>query len=240
MGIKIDYLRLLYAICKGKISVNANDHRDVYDTVEEQLAGLAKHNPEAVAAITPEVRAEMVATNTLIRVDLVPNNPEDQEEELCFIGATLEKVLEVAYERMKELRIKGCAAWAVDGANWTDTLAELIATAKCSVTLDINPFKAKHWDIEKQCAVYDMHAKEYLRDLLVMNPDRFEADEDGDAEITPGLGQQMVDRNEVFELSFYPSTPIGFYTFMHVDLPGMLDGALTLCKKDVLAMGALG
>jgi len=200
---------------------------------------MAKFKPFAVAAITPEVRAEMIATNTLIQVEIVPNNPEAGEDELCFIGASLDKVLESAYIVATEVGVKGCVAWAVDGVNWTAILNELIATAKCSVTLEINPFKAKHWDIEKQCDVYDMNAKEYLRDLLVMNPDRFEADEDGDAEITPGLGQQMVDRNEVFELSFYPNTPIGFYTFMHIDLPGMLQGALTLCKKEVLAMEAI-
>jgi len=228
-----DYARLLYAICKGKIEISANDHRDVYETVEERLKHIAKFDPAAVAAITPEVRAEMIATNTLICVDIAPEKPE---EEFSFLGASLEKVLEAAYIVAVELRGKGCVAWPADSINLTAVFGELIATAKCSVSLTINEFKAKHWDIEKQDYVFDMNAKEYLRDLEITCPDRFQSDEEDEAEIGPGLGQQMVDRNEVLSLAFYPNTPVGFYNFMHVDLEGMITGALELCKREVLTM----
>lgn len=63
----MDNLKELMNLCKHSVSVEINNHRNYYESVEESLAGCSNY-PQ------PEVLAEMIKTDTIIQVQAYPDN----------------------------------------------------------------------------------------------------------------------------------------------------------------------
>lgn len=63
----------LAARCKCGIYVEVNAHRDYYQSAEEELAS-ERYAPDA-DDIPADIRTEMVATNTIVRVQAYPRTP---------------------------------------------------------------------------------------------------------------------------------------------------------------------
>ena len=77
----------------------------------------------------------------------------------------------------------------------------LLSKCECGVYLSIN----RHRD-------YYQTVEEYLID---------------EEDIDPKVMEQMISMNKVYELQFYPDTPIGSYSVYHHDLDLMIAEALT-------------
>lgn len=83
------------------------------------------------------------------------------------------------------------------------TFDELVARCKCGVHLSVNG----HRD------VYDT-VEEYLR-----------RSREEDLGIDPADLARMIEANTIYELQFYPDTPIGFYTVYGLSLEEVLTKA---------------
>lgn len=89
----------------------------------------------------------------------------------------------------------------------TDKLQALISKCKASVSVNVNYHKDIYMTVEQ-----------YL-------DDQFDGDMP-DSEIK----QEMIKRDTVIYLHFYPETPIGFYSFYHYDIDMALDRALKILE----------
>lgn len=69
-------------------------------------------------------------------------------------------------------------------------MEELIKKCKCSVSLEVNKYRDFYQTVQ-----------DYLN----------EKNERGGIEIEEELGERMIKEQSVYELQFYPDTPIGFY-----------------------------
>lgn len=66
--------------CKASVTVTVNDHRDYYQTVEDWLKEridreLADGDEITPEEITPEKKAKMIETDTIVCVHFYPNTP---------------------------------------------------------------------------------------------------------------------------------------------------------------------
>jgi hypothetical protein len=66
-----DKLARLLERCKCGVHLTVNDHRNVYETVEEWLDNMHDFAKD----LDPEVRAAMVATDTIIDLHFYPDTP---------------------------------------------------------------------------------------------------------------------------------------------------------------------
>ena len=91
-------------------------------------------------------------------------------------------------------------------------LAELTAACKASVSLSINQHR------------------NYYQSVLEYLQDRLELDCISD-EISQEVLAEMISRDTVIDLQFYPDTPTGFYTVLGYNLDMVLDEALEIIRK---------
>lgn len=89
-----------------------------------------------------------------------------------------------------------------------DKLKELMSRCKCGVYLTVN----QHRDS------YESATKAF-EDIGCANDDL--------SDIVPEVMAQMVARDTIIHLQFYPDTPIGSYSIYHYDLDAALDVALS-------------
>lgn len=89
-------------------------------------------------------------------------------------------------------------------------MEEVIKMCKCSVSLEVNRYRD-----------YYQTVKDYLN----------EKNAQGDSEIDGELGERMIREKAVYELQFYPDTPIGFYTVYGTSVEEVVSKALNLLKK---------
>jgi hypothetical protein len=61
-----DKIQKILERCKCSFTIEVNDHRDVYETVETYVSS---------EDISPEVLAEMIAKDTVVRVQFYPDTP---------------------------------------------------------------------------------------------------------------------------------------------------------------------
>lgn len=66
-----DKLKRLLARCKHSVSIEVNDHRDMYQSAENALDDLACL--ECPPRITDEVRAQIIATDTIVDIHVYPD-----------------------------------------------------------------------------------------------------------------------------------------------------------------------
>ena len=69
----MDKLKELLTRCKCGVFLIVNEHRDYYQTVEQRLEEVAGY--ECPPEIAPEVRAAMIATDTMIDLQFYPDTP---------------------------------------------------------------------------------------------------------------------------------------------------------------------
>ena len=81
-------------------------------------------------------------------------------------------------------------------------LQDLINKCKCSVSVEVNPNKDFYEGIESYLESNNLEV-----DLDVLN--------------------KMIEIDRMIIISFYPDTPIGFYTIVHYDLDKALDECLS-------------
>lgn len=86
-------LQLLLATCKAGVSIEVNDHRNVYESAAQCLANVDKRDcpPE----IEPDVRARMIETNTVVTIHFYPQTPVGFYEVWHYdLDAALDEALE--------------------------------------------------------------------------------------------------------------------------------------------------
>lgn len=69
----MEMLQLLLDRCKCGVYLTVNEHRDVYETVEEQLEMYA--GMECPPDISPEVTAGILATQNIVDLHFYPDTP---------------------------------------------------------------------------------------------------------------------------------------------------------------------
>ena len=67
----MDKLKQLMALCKCGVHLTVNDHRDVYRTAAEELDNLHSCGFD----VTPEIRAKIIETDTIIDLHFYPDTP---------------------------------------------------------------------------------------------------------------------------------------------------------------------
>lgn len=70
----IDKLKELVSRCKASVTLTVNEHRDYYMSAEASLKELDERG-DMPLAIEPEVRAEMIRTNTIVNLHFHPHTP---------------------------------------------------------------------------------------------------------------------------------------------------------------------
>ncbi len=97
-----DKLTRLLLLAKCSVTITVNSHRDVYQTVAEWLTKRDEWEPSAKDEIDDAMRAAMIASDTVIEVQVYPDTPVG-----CFvivhhdIGAALDCAIE-AIESKRE------------------------------------------------------------------------------------------------------------------------------------------
>lgn len=69
-----DKLKEVISRCKASVRVEVNEHRDYYMTAEASLTELDERGDRPLE-IAPEVRAEMIRTNTIVNLHFYPHTP---------------------------------------------------------------------------------------------------------------------------------------------------------------------
>lgn len=68
-------LAKVVALCKCGVHVEINGHRDYYDTAEEEIECRESRGLIHPGDLEPEVRAEMIRTDTIVHVQAYPLTP---------------------------------------------------------------------------------------------------------------------------------------------------------------------
>ncbi len=90
-----------------------------------------------------------------------------------------------------------------------DLLNSLIEKCKCSISIDINTHRDYNESVLEHIKI--------LIDTLVIETD----------DIPPEILEEMIKRNTIINIHFYPQTSVGFYSIYHYDL----EQALKLCHE---------
>lgn len=69
----MDKLKELLSRCKCSVTLTVNDHRDYYETAEQALDEAA--GQDSLPEIEPEIRAAMIAADTIIKLQFYPTTP---------------------------------------------------------------------------------------------------------------------------------------------------------------------
>ena len=69
-----DKLARLIARCKAGVHITINEHRNYYETAEYYLSERDQRGDEPLE-IDPDVRAQMIATNTVVNLHFYPDTP---------------------------------------------------------------------------------------------------------------------------------------------------------------------
>lgn len=69
----MDKLKELFAHCKCGIYLTVNEHRDYYQTAAQALD--EADGLECPPQIAPDVKARMIETNTIVRLQFYPDTP---------------------------------------------------------------------------------------------------------------------------------------------------------------------
>lgn len=93
-----------------------------------------------------------------------------------------------------------------------DKLKRIISVCKCSVSLTVNPHKDLYEDV---IMYFNRHKPSEVLD-----------------DIEYDIWEEMIKKDRIIELQFYPKTPIGFYTLYHYDLDLVLTEALRVLKEE--------
>ena len=96
----------------------------------------------------------------------------------------------------------------------TNKLKQLMNACAISVTIDIDDHKS-----------YYETAEQHINDLI----EKRDLAED---EISEDVKAEMIKRNTIICIQFYPHTPVGFYFVYHYDLDKALDKALEIINND--------
>jgi hypothetical protein len=93
-----------------------------------------------------------------------------------------------------------------------DKLTELVSKCKASVSININGHKDVYQTVEQYIQDMDENAISYIK-------------------IHPDVLKEMIKRDTVIEVYFYPNSPVSFHLVYHYDVDLALDKALELLKK---------
>jgi hypothetical protein len=63
-------IKWLLERCKASVSISVNDHKDYYETVEQNLEKFVEKNE-----IDPEILGEMIKRDTTVHVQAYPDTP---------------------------------------------------------------------------------------------------------------------------------------------------------------------
>jgi hypothetical protein len=74
----MDRLKQLVSLCKCSVSITVNDHRDMYQSVTKALEDqddLDNFNPADLDVEDARIRARMIETDTMVRLQFYPDTP---------------------------------------------------------------------------------------------------------------------------------------------------------------------
>ncbi len=89
-----------------------------------------------------------------------------------------------------------------------EKLNQLISLCKAAVSIEVNEHRNSYEPVEQYLRLYDFGN-----------------------ELDPGILQEIINRDTVIVVQFYPQTPIGFYVLAHYDLEMAVDQALAVLNK---------
>lgn len=97
----MDDLQKLLSMCKCGVYLEVNEHRHCYNSVAQKFEELDNLNSKP-ANISPEMRAEMIARDTVVELQFYPRTP------VCFhkvyhydVAAALRIAVQALEERME-------------------------------------------------------------------------------------------------------------------------------------------
>lgn len=96
-----DKLARLVSLAKCSVTVAANPHRDVYESAEEWLARRDTWAPAAMDDVPADARATMIATDTVIEVQVYPDTPNGS---FVIVHHDLGAALDIAIEAIESKR----------------------------------------------------------------------------------------------------------------------------------------
>ena len=67
----MEKFKQLVSLCKSSVEISVNDHKDVYESVEQYIDEVDRKD------IDIDVFSEMVKRNTIVRVQAYPYSPND-------------------------------------------------------------------------------------------------------------------------------------------------------------------
>ena len=99
-----------------------------------------------------------------------------------------------------------------------DKIQELVYLCSGSVTISINDHRSHYQSIEEEIEEVAIIGGESYVDLF--------------EEIGRDVVQEMINRNQMVKIQFYPNTPIGFYMVYHWDVEKALDKCLDILNPE--------
>ena len=94
-------------------------------------------------------------------------------------------------------------------------MKKILEKCKCGVYLTVNSHKDTYDSVET-----------YITDLFSFNED-----DNINEDIGEDVYKEMIKRDTIIELQFYPNTPVGFYKIYHYDLDMAIKEALEILKQ---------
>ena len=99
-------------------------------------------------------------------------------------------------------------------------MEELIKKCKASVNIEINEHKNMYQTVEEKIKEINERDCSFNRHI-----DNYEP------EISEELSQELIKADTIYELQFYPDTPIGSYTVYGISLEDVSKKALNILKE---------
>lgn len=229
MDNQYDPLLELLQICNGSIYLCVNDHRSSYQSVAEYAKSFNRY-----VVIPEQMLAKMIEADRFVTLVFVP--VREDRETVRMYGACIHEVLTRACYRIRQQKHLLALPHPQGRVNSTTLLKQLVETCKGEVILTLNEFKGRWHSTPKDGHIWDATAKDFFADMEMNDPDKLQADKDGDYEISPAERQAMEELNQTLHIQFYPNTPVGFYDWFDTDLSDMLERANEIADRAVGSM----
>lgn len=209
-----DLLLQLTELCKGPVVLNVNKHRDAYLTVKGALMEI---NAKQVGLIGEANAAEMTAADRIIELHFYPVNTESGYR---VFGSNLVEMLQraIAMAHVDNGIEDTFVPFPAQGINTTETMERLMEIVKCSITFTVN----------EQALINGATAEEFLINMQAHNPDL-------QNQVGSSAWNAMIACNRVLCLSIRPSTPIGSYSSMNMNIQPLMTEFLRLAEDEHVA-----
>ena len=211
---KTDLLWQLTEICKGPIRLVINNHRNSYLTAKGALKQLAAKDSAFAAMTEGDMGQAMMDLDRIIELHFYPVNAETGYR---IFGVDLVNMLQRAIAvTQADTGVEDIfASYIEQEINTTDAVLRMMDIVKCSINFSVN----------EHALVNGTTAEQHLAQMKEFNPEI-------EVQVGTKTWNAMIACNRVMAINISPSTPIGSYSTLNLNIQPIMVEFLKLAENE--------